>query len=117
MPRYFASKRHGTWHVGYQDTYWSDPISVTQYWPAIRGQFLGYLEEGDPLEGGHLTFFTVARGIPYQRPELTIAGDVQAIDRTEEPFPCPKTRKGTQTRYLQGRWQKLMAKGWKDITF
>ena len=118
MPRYFASKRNGRWHVGYQDTLWSEPIVVTQYWPTIRETFTGYLEDGDELsQNGTTVYYSVKRGIPYQRPELVIAVDSAGIDRVEEPFPCPKTRKGTKTRYLQGRWQKLMAKGWKDITF
>ena len=29
-----------------------------------------------------------------------------------EPVPMPKVRKGIETRYRNGRWEKLLKKGW-----
>jgi hypothetical protein len=40
---------------------------------------------------------------------LSIDKDGSAIDA---PIPCPKVRKGTETRYRNGQWEKLLKTGW-----
>jgi hypothetical protein len=50
------------------------------------------------------------------RPQFVFAllkgGDTLPEFTEREPLPCPKVRKGTETRYCQGRWEKLLRKGW-----
>ncbi len=44
---------------------------------------------------------------------LTNGGRTLPIKADKEPLPAPKVRKGTETRYRNGQWEKYTAKGWK----
>jgi len=39
-------------------------------------------------------------------------GQTKSIDTVIEPILCPKVRKGIETRWHNGRWEKLLKAGW-----
>ena len=48
--------------------------------------------------------------------ESPLQGDSKAVRVETMPFPCPKVRKGIETRYRHGTWQKLLkTKGWVAV--
>ena len=45
--------------------------------------------------------------------DTPLANDAKAVRVETEPRPCPKVRKGIETRYRYGTWQKcLKTRGW-----
>ena len=47
--------------------------------------------------------------------ESPMRGDQKAMRVDAEPFPCPKVRKGIETRYYYGQWEKYLKsskRGW-----
>src|SRR5688572_25756657 len=50
---------------------------------------------------------------PNGKPPMGI-DDVDGAFWTEEPIPCPKVRRGIETRWngTYGRWEKLLKVGW-----
>lgn len=44
---------------------------------------------------------------------LVNGGQTKSIRMDKLPIPAPKVRKGTETRYRNGQWEKYTAKGWK----
>ena len=55
---------------------------------------------------------------PMRRPVevLRVRGDAKFDFSIYEPVPCPKVRAGIETRWHEGHWQKLLKKGWENIT-
>ena len=43
---------------------------------------------------------------------LTHGGNTFSTTVEHESIPCPKVRKGLETRYRDGHWQKLLKTGW-----
>jgi hypothetical protein len=44
---------------------------------------------------------------------LEVEADCEAFEQVITPLPCPKVRKGIDTRYRQGAWEKyLKSEGW-----
>ena len=41
-------------------------------------------------------------------------GKTKSIHTIVEAIPCPKVRKGIETRWYNGRWEKLLKTGWKS---
>jgi len=52
---------------------------------------------------------------PYQHVDLYLVdgGKTQSIETITEDIPCPKVRNGIETRFENGRWEKLLKTGWK----
>ena len=49
----------------------------------------------------------------YFRARMPLLGQTPALSITETPIPRPKVRVGVETRYRDGRWEKLLkARGW-----
>jgi hypothetical protein len=65
-------------------------------WPAV-GDEVTMRPSGGAWSGpGYLVYFTGAK-------------DAEKVERV--PVPCPATR-GKPSRWNDGRWEKLLAKGW-----
>lgn len=46
---------------------------------------------------------------------LKSGGSTLPVASIKKPIPCPKVRKGTETRWSGYYWQKLLKKGWVSI--
>ena len=108
------------YHQGFLCLKWSDtessaPIRVTWYWPFFRikenevADILG-TEAYDERNG---VFAARVAGGGWRRFQLQDGGQTKAIDIMREPIPCPHVRRGIETRYRAGRWEKyLKTQGW-----
>ena len=55
------------------------------------------------------------RAAAYQYSDIYLIidqGRTKSIHTIVEPIPCPKVRKGIETRWYNGRWEKLLKSGW-----
>jgi len=114
-------ERNGQLYVSTTNCSWSTPERVTLFWPVAEIQ-------GNPYNGMRAEAGDVAT---YQRTCWTITapagfpskgsvrckgnGDTPAEFVEREPISAPKTRKGVETRYYEGRWQKLLKAGWVNV--
>ncbi len=103
--------------VRYATTYENEPTRQIMYWACERAVRNPY-NANAPTAGDHARYNgngswdTSREGSGSTGSVSTGAGDRQAFKVEREPVPCPKVRKGLETRWYQGAWQKLMAKGW-----
>lgn len=110
------------YHLGHLCVAWSDtdtnaPTKITYYWPCYKtsadsvAQIIG-LDAYDEEQG----VFAFKTGAGYagtwRRVRLQDGGSTKAIDITREPIPCPTVRKGIETRWWRGRWEKYLKTGW-----
>lgn len=97
------------------------PEEIVNYWPTgMRSKEL--IEHyGIPvpaeLEYSTMGRYAVKTGRPmYGLPRyiaLTEGGNTKSIKVEVNPIPCPKVRKGIETRWRFGHWEKyLKAEGW-----
>ena len=49
---------------------------------------------------------------PEWKIQLKDGGKTLSIETLKEPIPCPKTRKGINTRWNNGHWEKELKTGW-----
>lgn len=101
------------------------PTRVIAYWPTGIRAFNFYRNWGEDLKGAPARY-TGRNGIYELMPpgrnekpiqiQLVRGGQTYAIHTDNVPYPCPKVKKGMQTRYFQGDWWKyLKSKGWTRI--
>lgn len=89
------------------------PERVTNYWQVMHA-----IPGEDNYDGAEASIEQRPYGsvVVYRLGERLWSADVAVrseCDRTEvEPIPCPKVRKGIETRYRQGRWEKCLKTGW-----
>jgi len=99
----------GVPHVKYVTTDWTEPIRVTLWWPLPAAT--GRVEQGAACwsdGSGWLVSAPIWGSLRFGMPN---GGQTEAVRRTEEPVPPPRTR--CETRWHNGRWEKLLArKGW-----
>ena len=93
---------------------YDEPIMVTSFYPTgipVRDyeEYVG--RRADRIAPGvyqpHTPPYTFA-----PRFALTQYGQTVAEFTIREPIPCPKVRKGIETRYMAGQWTKSLATGW-----
>jgi hypothetical protein len=102
------------------DTYSDRPELTVLYWPIEHGRLRDYREAFPELgtetqlygDRGSYTFY---RGMGHYSPILTLqdGGATKPVKTETIPVPAPKVRKGIETRWYRGAWQKyLKAEGW-----
>jgi len=102
----------GNMYVKYSTTLDSEPTRKTVWWkidsvrPHAWSSARRWPETGDEVTSVSGSDEWRAAGYAVHFP-----GDRQAEKVEYEPVPCPKTR-GKQARWRDGRWEKLLAKGW-----
>ena len=103
--------------VEYTTTFMTEPTRQTCFWRVVeicRSPYAIGLE-GLPKDGDQVRL----SGDMWQSPmgsRCTLRSAKGEAERfTREPYPCPKVRKGTETRYQDGEWQKLTRKGWVTL--
>lgn len=100
----------GVPHVRCPMTLFAEPVEVVRYWPLPAAT--GRVDEGDETfyQGDGYVLVTNSRwgGRNYALPN---GGQTEAVKVEEFPVPEPKTR--LETRWKDGRWEKLTKRsGW-----
>lgn len=113
---FYLENREGKLSVATRSTHYSEPVEIIVYWDVIDAASAQEFQErfsrqlplpvthtpGNP--GFYLYLPGQFKSLHLRTPER---GEV-----VEKSYPCPKVRKGTETRYHCGRWQKATKKGW-----
>ena len=111
-------KHNKVWCVRDGFTMEDKPEMVIQFWPIGRTPRLIKLADYTDIELTKNRYDYTLRVKAYDFVDilLTDGGKTKAIDTVIEPVPCPKVRKGMETRWYRGRWEKyLKTKGWVSI--
>lgn len=102
----------------------STPERVVGYWPVSEDRSIGAWQlEGCIVEDrAYQGVFSIKPGVEGQdfwrlkqfKAVLVHNGRTEAerIERT--PIPAPKVKRGIEIRWYEGRWQKLLKRGWVD---
>lgn len=108
-------EREGVLYVGYETTLDYEPVRLRYYWRVVS-------TTGNPWHGSRPAAGDRCRYNGHEvwstsREEGGSTGSVRqkegAADYIErEPVPAPKVRRGVELRWREGRWQKLLKKGW-----
>lgn len=109
-------ERNGKMYVRYEVTCYSAPERTCMEWLVISSKSNQYgferPETGDDVRyagDGHWHVMNRMAGSVCTGDGRTNAAFSEVI-----PVPAPKVRGKTETRWNDGRWQKLMARGWVD---
>jgi len=106
-------------YVCYSAPMQNAPIICENYWKITNADVKGTeLHYGQPMDGIHLDqigggeYWPV--GFSRRNPGNVILIDPTAppVFTKNRPYICPKVRKGIETRYYYGQWQKLLKSGW-----
>jgi hypothetical protein len=107
--------------VRHADVY-QNPETVVNYWPvdaqAERSRCAEIFPELDTpiqLSGSGRDGYRFYRGYGSWSPVIHLkdGGSTKPIKTEVIPIPCPKVRKGLDTRFERGAWQKyLKSQGW-----
>lgn len=92
------------------------PEWIVNYWPCFRpyaGTVDHFVNQPAHREGGNGSYalWIDGQSIPVQ---LKDGGQTMPIKHEIIPIPCPPAR-GKETRWHNGKWQKLLRKGWISI--
>lgn len=101
------------------DPSYDKPELIVYYWPTRFGKHdlldwtgKGYLPASEILVQKYRGSYDLKFPNCGFWTDSGIRGNTKAVRVEREPLPCPKVRKGIETRYRDGRWQKLLKKGW-----
>jgi hypothetical protein len=118
MKQYLAQK-DGYLCVVWQDSNYSEPTIYRNYYacyPMTSHEFEIEFPEGtyriyeNSIPGSYSIFFDTG----IRRTLYLADSSAKPIAFETEPYPCPKVRKGIETRYRDGRWEKyLKSSGWQ----
>jgi len=104
---YHYRTKNGRGYVVNVEPLWSDPIEKELWWPVTRSS--GFADEGEEIQdygSGDGDFY----GSGGSR--ISIDPSAEAVFHEEREIHPPKTK--METRWRDGRWQKLYKSGWKD---
>lgn len=113
-------KHNNVWCIQASFTIFDKPERVIQHWPIGRaGRWIDFeAYDGYPVASGGCNYIYTIKIAPYDHVRLCLKneGQTQSIDTIIEPVPCPKVRKGVETRWMNGKWEKyLKSQGWVSI--
>lgn len=107
-----VEKNSDGWKVATKYSKHSEPIWITIRWKVLQvkrmGPFAPALSEGLILISNEANSW----GAYLQGDYLIIHTEHKGV-ASESPYPSPTIRKGIESRYQGGRWEKyLQTKGW-----
>lgn len=109
-------ERDGMLFVVYESPLENTPKLHRFWWKVyeVRGDaWNAYRPEvGDTLRSQHDGWWHASREGVYTTGSVCFPQGLPATHIDEVDVPCPKVRKGIETRWYQGAWQKNSAKGW-----
>ena len=108
----------GKWCVRSPYNMYNEPKMSICHWPIGRTSQrinLAYYEGNKVIARHKYSGFYALKIAPYQHIDLYLVdgGKTQSIETVTEDIPCPKVRKGIETRWENGRWEKLLKSSWK----
>jgi len=116
------STTHGILCIRDTSNNYDHPIRQQIYWPAsARTSLANAIDYFPELAGGPLQVEPASGSgqFSFRRNHVTLyvrivgGGTTLAIANDEERIPEPKVRRGIETRYRAGRWEKyLKSQGW-----
>jgi hypothetical protein len=109
--------------VAYREPMQDKPILLVNYWPTTESKadieqfwpkWIGHEVTTNHIDGG---LFTIKMGEQpfsgWHTIQLVDGPKTKSIKTIEQEIPCPKVRKGIETRYRYGKWEKyLKTRGW-----
>ena len=117
MPKPKIVKHKEVWCIQAPYPAFDRPELIIHHWPIGRAdrriEISSY--EGAEVTKGNCSFVYSLRIAPYEyvRIYLKDQGQTVSIDTVIEEIPCPKVRKGIETRWHNGQWEKYTKnKGW-----
>jgi len=109
-------KHKGVWCIQESFPQYDKPEMIVLHWPIGLASPGGHVKshEGAEVSRGGCSYEYTLRIAPYEyvRIYLKDQGKTESIDTITEPIPCPKVRKGIETRYRNGVWEKELKSGW-----
>ena len=113
-------KHKGQWCIKDGFPAYDKPEMIVHHWPI--GNIRPYIDissyEGHEVNSrqSYSGVYTL-RIAAYQYVDiyLTDLGKTKSIDTITIKIQCPKVRKGIETRWYNGRWEKLLKSGWVSI--
>lgn len=117
-----AVLEHGRIYVVDSESAWDRPEWIVRYWPTRFGRqdLASFSTERPDDKAEDIKVCQSGHGYDLKFPNCGFASfaQVNGTDRPLRfetvPYPCPKVKAGIETRYRDGRWQKLLKTGWKD---
>jgi hypothetical protein len=104
---------NGVPHVRFEDVCTFEPTRMIRWWPLPSARDL--VEDGDRVEylGNGVERIRGNWGpcLSYRDFFLPQGGDTKAARTQAVPIPPPKTK--LETRWNNGRWERLTARGWR----
>lgn len=116
--RYLKIDSTGKMFVVSEYSLQSTPIIARVSWPVVAIKGNPYRGAPVPKDGDLLNHNLGSTGSNHINNDYTVyIESMQTRGTLEEiPFPCPKVRKGIETRYYFGEWQKYSkVHGWIKI--
>ena len=113
--RGFLERRGGKWYVTVSDTMLCEPVRYFTPWEitATCPAPGNYNPAPQLSEGAEVEYLRNGRFQLYANGAYTWIDSTEKGERRTEPIPEPKVRKGVQTRYRNGGWQKYHKRdGW-----
>lgn len=102
-----------------EDTMYDEPLGYRNYYPCFKTSEQHFKEDCEGLDvrqsGLQGEYLVSDPNNPYNKKGylyLLNGGSTRPIKYETFPIPCPKVRKGIETKWLQGRWAKLLKSGW-----
>jgi len=117
MPKPTIVKHKEVWCIQAPYPAFDRPELIVHHWPIGRCDRrieISNYENAEVSKGG-CSYEYVLRIAPYEHVRIYLKdhGKTVSIDTIIEPIPCPKVRKGIETRWEHGNWQKyLKNQGW-----
>jgi len=114
-------KHNKIWCVAESFTGHDKPELVTNHWPVGRIEPWIDLEKHNGCDVSRQNscnygYTLRLAAYDYVRLYLKDLGKTESIHTTIDPLPCPKVRKGIETRYRWGKWEKyLKTQGWVSV--
>ena len=110
-------KHNNVWCI--QDGFpaYDEPEMIIHHWPIGETDhpcFVIASHENSEVSKSGCNFMYTLRIAPYDHVRISLKdqGKTKSIDTIIEPIPCPKVRKGIETRYRNGKWEKELKSGW-----
>jgi len=110
------AERDGALFVVYETHNFTEPVRVRLWWRVdrvVRDPYNGRSPEpGDVARSIGSNVWRCSREGEFSTGEVIFSGTTQAAYDERDPVPCPPVRRGVETRWRNGLWEKRLKKGW-----